>query len=122
MDPITLAIATLTAVASGITSGATTKIGEGVAVSARKWLGQLRQHSPETVKRLEAVRDPNVIDVEILEEVKQVAATYPDVKTAMEETFSAAATDNNTFPNLTRLADKIGSVNFGTIEKQEFHF
>ncbi len=68
MEPITLAIAALKAVASGITAGATGKIGEGVVTSAQRWLAQLRQHSPETVKRLAAVSDPNVIDVEILEE------------------------------------------------------
>lgn len=122
MDPITLAIAALTAVASGITSGATSKIGEGVISAAQKWLNQLRRYSPETVKRLEAVDDPNVIDVKILEEVQQAAATQPDVKAAMEETVVAAAADSNSFPNLAKLAEKIGSVNFGTIEKQEFYF
>ena len=118
MDPITLAIAALTAVAGGITAGATGKIGEGVIEAAQRWLSQLRQHSPETAKRLAAVSDPNVIDVEILEEIKQVAAAQPDVKTAMEETVVAAAADSGSFPNLTKLADKIATVNFGNIATQ----
>ncbi|MGC1218209.1 MAG: hypothetical protein WA883_12115 [Phormidesmis sp.] len=121
MDPITLAIAALTAVASGITAGATGKIGEGVIAAAQKWLAELRQHSPETVKRLAAVSDPNVIDVEILEEVKQAAA-QPDVQAAMAETVAAAAADSGKFPNLTKLAEKIGIANFGTIYNPTFNF
>lgn len=122
MDPVTLAIAALTVVAGGITAGATGKIGEGVIAAAQKWLTQLRQHSPDTVKRLAAVSDPNVIDVEILEEVKQVAATQPSVKAAVEETVVAAAADGGSFPSLTKLAEKIGSVNFGTITTQNNTF
>ena len=119
MDPITLAIAALTAVAGGITAGATGKIGEGVIAAAQRWLNQLGQRSPETVKLLAGVSDPNVIDVEILEDIKQVAAAHPDVKAAMEETVKAAAADSGSFPNLTKLAEKIDSVNFGTILNQD---
>ena len=122
MEPITLAIAALTAVAGGITAGATGKLGEGLITAAQQWLAQLRQHSPKTVKRLAAVEDPNVIDVEILEEVKQVAASQPEVQAAMNATVMAAAADGGSFPQMTKLAEKIGSVNFGTVEKQEFHF
>lgn len=70
MEPITLAIAALTVVAGGITAGATGEIGKDLLSAAKQWLERLNQHSPETVKRLAAVSDPNVIDVEILEEVK----------------------------------------------------
>lgn len=122
MEPITLAIAALTAVASGITAGATGKIGEGVVASAQRWLEKLRRHSPDTVKRLAAVSDPNVIDVEILEEVKQVAAQQPDVQAAMNETVVAAAADSGSFPSLTKLADKVANVNFGTITTQNNTF
>ncbi|CAN5573672.1 hypothetical protein BH23CYA1_BH23CYA1_08820 [soil metagenome] len=126
MEPITLAIAALTIVAGGITAGATNKIGEGLGeglvTAAQQWLAQLRQHSPETVKRLAAVSDPNVIDVEILEEVKQVAAAHPDVQAAMNKTAMAAVADSGQFPNLTKLADKIANVNFGTIKNQNIYF
>ncbi len=124
MEPITLAaaFAALTAVASGITAGATGKLGEGLVTAAQQWLTQLRQHSPDTVKRLAAVSDPNVIDVEILEEVKRVAAAQPDVQAAMNETVKAADADSGKFPNLTKLADKIANVNFGTITTQNNTF
>lgn len=122
MEPITLAIAALTAVAGGITAGATGKMGEGLVTAAQQWLTQLRQHSPNTVKRLAAVGDPNIIEVEILEEVKQVAASQPDVQAAMNETVMAAAADSGAFPNLMKLADKIANVNFGTITTQNINF
>ncbi|MEL6493459.1 MAG: hypothetical protein AAFQ95_26255 [Cyanobacteria bacterium J06621_3] len=122
MEPITLAIAALTAVATGITAGATGEIGkplgEGVVAAAKRWLERLNHHSPETVQRLAAVSDPNVIDVEILEEIEQVAAAQPDVQAAMNETAVAAAAESGSFPNLTKLADKIATVNLGNITTQ----
>ena len=123
MEPITwaAAFAVLTEVAKGITSGATGKVGEGLVAAAQQWLAKLRQHSPETVKRLEAVSDPNVIDVEILKEVRQVAADHPDVQAAMNKTAMAAVADSGQFPNLTKLADKIANVNFGTITNQNIN-
>ena len=123
MDPLTLAVGALIAVASGITAGATGKLGEDLATAAQGWLAQLRQHSPETVKRLEGVSDPNVIDVEILEEVKQAAAAQPDVQAAMNETVATAAMANMAqFPNLTKLAEKIATVNLGQITTQINHY
>ena len=118
MEPLTLAMGALIAVASGVTAGATGKLGEDLMTKAQAWLEQLRVHSPETVRQLEGVSDPNVIEAEILEEVKQAARSQPEVKAAMEATVKAAAADSGTFPNLTQLAEKIGNVNFGTIESQ----
>ncbi|MEM6450268.1 MAG: hypothetical protein AAF703_08145 [Cyanobacteria bacterium P01_D01_bin.105] len=118
MDPLTIAVGALVFTASGIAAGATGKLGEDLMTKAQAWLAQLRVHSPETVRQLEGVGDPNVIEAEILEEVKQVSGAQPEVKAAMEATVEAAAVDSATFPNLTQLAEKIGNVNFGTIESQ----
>ncbi len=119
MEPISaLAIAALTAVAGGITNGATGELGKGVIESAKRWLAQLRQHSPDTVMRLEAASDPSVIDAEIIEEVKRVTAQQPDAQAAMEATVAAVAADNASFQNLTKLADKIATFNYGTVENQ----
>lgn len=122
MEPITLAVVALTVVATKATEKVGEKLGEGVITSAQKWLERLQLHAPETAKRLAAASDPNVIDVEILEEVKQAAAAYPDVQASMTETVTAAAADSGTFPNLTKLADKIATVNFGTITTQNINF
>ncbi|MEM8503458.1 MAG: hypothetical protein AAF716_09925 [Cyanobacteria bacterium P01_D01_bin.1] len=118
MDPLTLAVSALVFVAGGVTAGATGKLGEGLVIAAQQWLERIGQHSPETRQRLAGVSDPNVIDVEILEEAKRVAADQPDVQAAMNETVAAAAVDSGSFPNLTKLAEKINSVNFGTITAQ----
>jgi len=122
MDPLTLAVGALIAVASGVTAGATSKIGGDLATAAQQWLAQIGQHSPETRKRLAGVSDPNVIDAEILEEVKQVSAAQLAVKQAMEETVTAAATaDMDQFPNLTKLADSVGSVFTGNVYNPTFN-
>ncbi|MGB3787451.1 MAG: hypothetical protein WA949_05530 [Phormidesmis sp.] len=118
MDPLTLAVRALIAVASGVTAGATGKLGESLLTAAQRWLDKVRPYSPKTVKRLEGVSDPNVIDVEILEEVKRVTETQPEVKAAMEEAIAAAKANGGSFPNLQKLAEKVRSVNFGSITNQ----
>ena len=118
MEPLTIAVGALVYIAGGVAMGATGKLGSDLMDKAQAWFAQLRQHSPETAKRLASVSDPNVIDVEILEEVKRVAAQQPEVQTAMEEAVVAAATDTAQFPNLTKLADKIATVNLGQITTQ----
>ena len=122
MDPITLAIAALTFVAGGVVSGAAGKVGEplgeAVVAKAKLLLGKL---PPETRARLAEVSDPNAIDVKILEEVKRAAADS-EVKAALDETMTAAAMERDRFPKLEKLAEKIGSVNFGTIGTQNNTF
>ena len=126
MEPTTLAIAALTFVANGVASGAAGKLGEplgeGVIESARRWLQQLQLHSPKTVSQLESVSDPNVVDVEVLEEVKRVAVEQPSVKAAMNDTVASIEGSSNKFPDLTKLAETVGAVNFGTIITQNNTF
>ena len=117
----TLLIEGLKLVASGITAGATSKLGENVIEALGRVVERMQLHSPETVERL-AAAESDVIEGEIVEEVKRVAAQHPDVQAAMGEAAVAVKADQASFQNLTKLADKIGSVNFGTVEKQEFNF
>ena len=63
MDPITLAIIPLTLLATKATETVGEKLGEGVVAAGQMFLAALWKQSPETVKRLEAASDPNVIDV-----------------------------------------------------------
>ena len=122
MDPITLATIALTLVATKATGKIGEHIGEGVIGSAKQLLAVLRRRSPDTVKQLEAagasVGDADVIDVEIIEEVKRVAAADPEVQAALEATKAAVAAEPASFQNLTKLADKIGVVNLGPVENQ----
>ncbi len=79
----------------------------------------MQRKSPDTVKRLETKADnPDVIDAEIIEEVRQVAEANPDVKAAIDTTFQSLQAETYTFQNLTKLADKIGVVNLAPVQSQ----
>ncbi|MFK8184658.1 MAG: hypothetical protein AB8B99_14910 [Phormidesmis sp.] len=120
-----LVLEALKIVVSGIAAGATGKLGEplgeGVIAATRRLVERLQLHSPETVQRLEGVSDPAVIEAEIVEEVTRVAAERPEVKAALEETVVAAAADSDRFPQLTKLAEKIGVVNLEPVTHQTNH-
>ena len=120
MEPILLE--GLKLVAGGITAGATGKLGESVIEALGRVIERMQLHSPETVKRLAAAESEAVIEGEIVEEVRRVAAQHPDVQTAMNDAAVAVKADQSSFQNLTKLADKIGSVNLGTIGTQNNTF
>lgn len=111
MEPITWAVL-LTLVATKATEKIGEQVGEGAIASAKHLLEVLRRRSPETVRRLELAggeSDGDVIDVEIMEEVKQVAAAEPDVQAAVEATAAAVEAEQTS----SKLADKIGIVQWG---------
>ncbi|NJN30311.1 MAG: hypothetical protein HC824_07660 [Synechococcales cyanobacterium RM1_1_8] len=118
MDPITLATIALTLLATKATEKVGEKLGEGAIASAQQLMKLLQRRSPDTVKRLAAASDPNVIDVEIIEEVKRVAAADPEVQAAVNATAAAARADEIALQHLTKLAEKIGVVNLGTVQSQ----
>ena len=91
MDPITLATIVATLIATKATEKVGEKIGERGIKEGGKLVEALRRKAPDTVKRLEAVADPNVmtIDAEIIEEVRKVAAAEPEVQAAVTATVSA---------------------------------
>ena len=68
--------------------------------------------------RLEAAKDDEVIEAEIIAEVTRAAAEHPDVQMAMDATAAAVALDQSSFQHLTKLADKIGVVNLGNVTTQ----
>ncbi len=108
MDPITLATIALTLLATKATEKVGEKLGEGAIASAQQLMAVLQRKSPETVKRLAAAPDPNVIDVEIIEEVKRVAAADPEVEAAVNATAGAMQQQFGAVVNTTQLAEKIG--------------
>jgi len=118
MEPITLAMVALTVVATKATEKVGETLGKNVIASAKRWLEQLRQHSPEVAKYLEASKDSEVIDAEIIAEVTKVATEHSSVQMAMDATTAAVALDQSSFQALTKLADKIGVVNIGPIRSQ----
>jgi len=110
---------TLAAIALALVSKATEKVGEtlgeGAIASTKRLLALLRRR-PDTMKRLEAAGssagEPDVIEAEILEEA---AAADPEIRAAVEETATAVREDRQSLQNVTKLAEKIGVVNLGTV-------
>jgi len=94
------------------------KLGEGTLAAAQRLLELLRQKAPIAAKRLEAANSPEVIEAEVIEEVRQVAAQDPEVQAAINATTTAAQANGLDFQNLTQLAEKIGVVNLGPVQNQ----
>jgi hypothetical protein len=119
MDPISIATVALALIATKATEKVGEKLGEGAIASAKTLLEVLRRKSPDMAKKLESGDDNlNVLDAEIIEEMRRVAAAEPEVRVAVDATFQAAQADSTTFQTLTKLADKIGVVNLGTVQNQ----
>lgn len=116
MEPITWAVL-LTLVATKATEKIGEQLGEGAISSAKHLLEVLRRRSPETARRLELTSGPNdgdVIDAEIIEqEVMRVAATEPEVQSAVAAAAAAVAADQTSLPASSKLANKIGVVQMG---------
>jgi hypothetical protein len=125
MEPLTWAVL-LTLVATKATEKIGERIGEGVSdralTSAKQLSDMLRKKSPDTLRRLEAageLGDGSAIDVEIIEEVKQVAAAEPEMWAAVEATTAVMAAEPALSQQaLAKLAEKIGVVNLGTVQNQ----
>ena len=125
MDPITLATIALTLIATKATEKVGEKLGEGAIASAKKLLEVIRLKSPATAKRLESGKDePDVIEAEIVEEVRKLADSDPEVQAALDDTAMAMQQQFGNVINQGKLAEKIGFVFQGgynpvTIEKFE---
>ncbi len=115
MEPITWAVL-LTLVATKATEKIGEQVGEGTIAAANHLLEVLRRRSPKTARRLELAGGSgkdDVMDAEIIEEVMRVAATEPDVQTAVEATAAAVAADPASLQTLTKLADKAAVIQMG---------
>ena len=109
-DPITLA----TIVTTLIETKAIEKIGERGIQEGGKLVNALRRKAPATVKRLESVTDPNVIDADIVEEVRKVAAAEPEVQAAVTATVSALEQQPGSIVNF----EKMIVANTGFVQTQ----
>ncbi len=110
MDPITLATIAATLILTKAIEKVGEKIGERGIKEGGKLVDVLRRKAPDTVKRLEAVADPNVIDAELIEEVRKVAAVEPEVQAAVTATANAIQQQFGGVTNQAQLAEKIGMV------------
>ena len=121
MEPVSLAAIVLTAVVTK----AVDSLGDGVVAAAGRLRALAGGRSPEIAKQLAAGEnsaDPNVIDVEILkEELRAVAAKDPEVQAVVEEIAAAVSVDQSSFQSLTKIADSVGNVFLGKVERPVFN-
>lgn len=111
MDPIATAVlAVLAVLGTEATKEVGKKLGSGAIASAQGLLNLLRRKAPETAKRLAAADNPDVIDAEIIEEVRRVAAADPEVAAAVEATAEQMQQQFGGVINQGKLAEKIGFV------------
>jgi hypothetical protein len=118
MEPITLVTIALKLIATKATEKFGEKLGEGAIAQGKKLLDVLRRKSPETVLRLEAAADPNVIDAEIIDEVKRVAAAEPEVQAAVDATVKALEQQPGGIVNF----GKMIVANTGFVQNQTNHY
>jgi hypothetical protein len=106
MDPITLAVPVLVVIGGKVVEKWGEKIGEKTFEAGEKLMESIGRKSPETVEKLKQLQPGDVIDAEIIEDVKQVAAA--DETIAAEVAATAEA-----------LKQEFGDVvNFGKIVNQ----
>jgi hypothetical protein len=117
MEPISLVTIAATLIATKAVEKVGEKLGEKGFSAGGKLLSVLQRKSPDTAKRL-AAANPEVIDAEIIAEVKRVAAADPEVKAAIDEGITAIESEALALGGLTKLAEKIGVVNLGTVQNQ----
>ena len=113
MEPITWAAIAL-ALVNGAGGKAGEKLSEGAITSARRLFSLLQVRSPQAAKRLEAAHEASdtseVIDAEIVEEVKRSVENDPEMQAAMNDLSNAMQKQFGNVTNLGELAERIGFV------------
>ena len=89
MDPISLALPVLVVVGGKVVEKWGEKVGEKTFAAGEKLLKSIALKSPETAQKLKLLQPGDVIDAEIIEEVKQVAAADATIAVQVEETAAA---------------------------------
>ena len=106
MDPITLAVPVLVVIGGKVVEKWGEKIGEKTFEVGEKLLKSIAHKSPETAEKLKQLQPGDVIEAEIIEEVKRVAASDETIAAEVESTAAA-------------LKQEFGDiVNFGKIVNQ----
>ena len=121
MDPITLAVPVLVVIGGKVVEKWGEKIGEKTFAAGEKLMQSIAHRSPATAEKLKQLQPGEVIEAEIVEEIRRIADEEPTVKAEVEAVATAATADRQTFENLTKLAEKIGVVNLEKVENQTNH-
>lgn len=129
MEPVTTltaaAIATMIATKAFEKTGE--KIGEAVVGLIPKFLGALRRKDPKTADAIATVaQQPELAEQQpetygtsaLIAKVEAIAQDDADIRQATQEIQTAVQVQPGAIVNLTKLAEKIGVVNQGTIINQ----
>ena len=104
MDPISLAMPVLVVIGGKVLEKWGEKVGEKTFAAGEKLLRSIADKSPGTAQKLKQLQPGDVIDAEIIEEVKRVAAGDETIAAQVEETAAALKQDFGDVVNFGKIA------------------
>ena len=104
MDPITLAVPVLVVIGGKVVEKWGEKIGEKTFAAGEKLMQSIAHKSPETAEKLKQLQPGDVIEAEIIEEVKRVAASDETIAAEVEATAAALKQEFGDVVNFGKIA------------------
>ena len=104
MDPITLAVPVLVVIGGKVVEKWGEKIGEKTFEAGEKLLKSIAHKSPATAEKLKQLQPGDVIEAEIIEEVKRVAASDETIAAEVEATAAALKQEFGDVVNFGKIA------------------
>ena len=89
MDPITLAVPVLVVIGGKVVETWGEKIGERTFAAGEKLMQSIAHRSPATAEKLKQLQPGEVIEAEIVEEIRRIADEEPTVKAEVEAVATA---------------------------------
>ena len=104
MDPITLAVPVLVVIGGKVVEKWGEKIGEKTFAAGEKLMQSIAHRSPATAEKLKQLQPGDVIEAEIIEEVKRVAASDETIAAEVEATAAALKQEFGDVVNFGKIA------------------
>ena len=104
MDPITLAVPVLVVIGGKVVEKWGKKIGERTFAAGEKLMQSIAHKSPATAEKLKQLEPGEVIEAEIIEEVKRVAASDETIAAEVEATAAALKQEFGDVVNFGKIA------------------
>jgi hypothetical protein len=104
IESIALAMPVLVVIGGKVVEKWGEKIGEKTFEAGEKLFKSIAEKSPETAQKLKQLQPGDVIDAEIIEEVKQVAAADETITAQVEETAVALKREFGDVVNFGKIA------------------
>ena len=104
MDPITLAVPVLVVIGGKVVEKWGEKLGERTFAAGEKLMQSIAHKSPATAEKLKQLEPGEVIEAEIIEEVKRVAASDETIAAEVEATAAALKQEFGDVVNFGKIA------------------